>query len=142
LEQHFGDKIQFQVLVHDRFVACTQQKQLNEMSYFSSPHIGVSSRRTGLLLEDMYLQRQQLNRNILLRCQHYSTALQILEQNAQAILTLPETILSHLQVAPSLNIFSVPAELPFMKMGMFWHKDLDRNLRHIFLRKQIKEIFA
>lgn len=110
LEQNFGEKIQFQALVHDRFVACTQQTQMDEATYFASPHIGVSSRRTGLLLEDIYLQRQQLNRNILLRCQHYSTALQILEQNAQAILTLPETILSHLQVGLSLNIFSVPVK--------------------------------
>jgi len=142
LEQNFGDKVQFQALVHDRFVACTQQKQMNEMHYFSSPHIGVSSRRTGLLLEDMYFQRQQLSRNILLRCQHYSTALQILEQNSQAILTLPETILSHLQVGSSLNIFPVPADLPNMKMGMFWHKDLNENLRHIFLREQINLIFT
>ncbi|TCB79184.1 LysR family transcriptional regulator [Acinetobacter sp. ANC 4173] len=142
LEQNFGEKIQFQALVHDRFIACTQQTQMDEATYFASPHIGVSSRRTGLLLEDIYLQRQQLNRNILLRCQHYSTALQILEQNAQAILTLPETILSHLQVGLSLNIFSVPVELPNMKMGMFWHKDLNENKRCIFLREQINSIFA
>lgn len=142
LEQNFGEKIQFQALVHDRFVACTQQTKMDEATYFASPHIGVSSRRTGLLLEDIYLQRQQLNRNILLRCQHYSTALQILEQNAHAILTLPETILSDLQVGSSLNIFSVPVELPNMKMGMFWHKDLNENKRCIFLREQINAIFA
>lgn len=142
LEQNFGEKIQFQALVDDRFVVCTQQAQMNEKHYFSSPHIGVSSRRTGLLLEDIYFQRQQLNRNILLRCQNYSTALQILEQNDQAILTLPETILSHLQVGSSLNIFSVPTELPYIKMGMFWHKDLNENLRHIFLREQINLIFT
>ena len=142
LEQNFGEKIQFQALVDDRFVVCTQQTQMNEKHYFSSPHIGVSSRRTGLLLEDIYFQRQQLNRNILLRCQNYSTALQILEQNDQAILTLPETILSHLQVGSSLNIFSVPTELPYMKMGMFGHKDLNENLRHIFLREQINLIFT
>jgi DNA-binding transcriptional LysR family regulator len=142
LEQNFGEKIQFQALVHDRFIACTQQTQMDEATYFASPHIGVSSRRTGLLLEDIYLQRQQLNRNILLRCQHYSTALQILEQNAQAILTLPETILSHLQVGLSLNIFSVPVELPNMKMGIFWHKDLNKNKRCVFLREQINSIFA
>lgn len=142
LEQNFGEKIQFQALVNDRFVVCTQQAQMSEKHYFSSPHIGVSSRRTGLLLEDIYFQRQQLNRNILLRCQNYSTALQILEQNDQAILTLPETILSHLQVGSSLNIFSAPAELPYMKMGMFWHKDLNENLRHAFLREQINYIFT
>ena len=142
LEQNFGEKIQFYPLVHDQFVACTQQTQMNEAIYFSSPHIGVSSRRTGLLIEDIYLQRQQLSRNIFLRCQHYSTALQILDQNAKAILTMPETILSHLLVSNALNIFSVPVDLPNMKMGMFWHKDVDENLRHVFLREQIISIFA
>ena len=142
LEQNLGEKIQFNKLAQDQFIVCTQQKMMNEAIYLASPHIGVSSRRTGVLVEDIYLNRQQFSRQIFLRCQHYSTALQILTQEPQLILTIPKNILAHLRLAQNLNIFDVPVDLPYINMGMYWHKDLELNLRHQFLRSEIFKIFA
>lgn len=142
LEQNLGEKIQFNKLAQDQFVVCTQQKMMDEAIYLASPHIGVSSRRTGVLVEDIYLNRQQFSRQIFLRCQHYSTALQILTQEPQLILTIPENILAHLRLVQNLNIFDVPVDLPYINMGMYWHKDLELNLRHQFLRSEIFKIFA
>ena len=142
LEQNFGEKIAFQQLVADEFVVCSQHNEMDEQRYFSSPHIGVSSRRTGVLVEDIYLNRKKLSRQIFLRCQHYSTALQILTEQPNAILTIPKNILTHLQVADSLKIFNVPVELPKINMGMYWHIDLEENSRHAFLRSEISKIFA
>lgn len=142
LEQNLGEKIQFNKLAQDQFVVCTQQKMMDEAIYLASPHIGVSSRRTGVLVEDIYLNRQQFSRQIFLRCQHYSTALQILTQEPQLILTIPKNILAHLRLAQNLNIFDVPVDLPYINMGMYWHKDLELNLRHQFLRSEIFKIFA
>lgn len=142
LEQNLGEKIQFNKLAQDQFVVCTQQKMMDEAIYLVSPHIGVSSRRTGVLVEDIYLNRQQFSRQIFLRCQHYSTALQILTQEPQLILTIPKNILAHLRLAQNLNIFDVPVDLPYINMGMYWHKDLQLNLRHQFLRSEIFKIFA
>ena len=142
LEQNLGEKIQFNKLAQDQFVVCTQQKMMDEAIYLVSPHIGVSSRRTGVLVEDIYLNRQQFSRQIFLRCQHYSTALQILTQEPQLILTIPKNILAHLRLAQNLNIFNVPVDLPYINMGMYWHKDLELNLRHQFLRSEIFKIFA
>jgi DNA-binding transcriptional LysR family regulator len=142
LEQNFGEKIQFQKLVQDQFVVCTQQPEMTEQLYLTAPHIGVSSRRTGVLVEDIYLNRKQQSRQIFLRCQHYSTALQILLQNPESILTIPKNLLNHLQISPGLNIFAVPVDLPFINLGMYWHKDLKENSRHQFLRSEISKIFA
>lgn len=142
LEQNLGEKIQFNKLAQDQFVVCTQQKMMDEAIYLASPHIGVSSRRTGVLVEDIYLNRQQFSRQIFLRCQHYSTALQILTQEPQLILTIPKNILAHLRLAQNLNIFDVPVDLPYINMCMYWHKDLELNLRHQFLRSEIFKIFA
>ena len=142
LEQNLGEKIQFNKLAQDQFVVCTQQKMMDEAIYLASPHIGVSSRQTGVLVEDIYLNRQQFSRQIFLRCQHYSTALQILTQEPQLILTIPKNILAHLRLAQNLNIFDVPVDLPYINMGMYWHKDLELNLRHQFLRSEIFKIFA
>ncbi len=142
LEQNFGEKIQFQKLLQDQFVVCTQQQEMTEQLYLVAPHIGVSSRRTGVLVEDIYLNRNQLSRQIFLRCQHYSTALQILLQNPESVLTIPKNLLNHLQVSPALNIFPVPVDLPFINLGMYWHKDLKENSRYQFLRSEISKIFA
>lgn len=142
IEQDFGDKVDSQRLVQDQFVVCSQQTHMDAAIYLASAHIGVSSRRTGILIEDMYLQPQQLSRQILLRCQHYSTALQILEQHPTAILTLPQHVLQHLQVNSSLNVFEAPLDFPVMNLSMYWSKHLNENLRLQFLKAEIFNLFT
>lgn len=141
LVQPYQENLQFENLIEDHFVACTLQTEMDLSLYLSSPHIGVSSRRTGLLLEDIYLNRQQLSRQIFMRCQHYSTALQVLAQYPKAILTIPHSILKHLHYAQDLKIHQLPIELPKIKMGMYWHEHVRQNPRHQFLRHEILNIF-
>jgi DNA-binding transcriptional LysR family regulator len=142
LEQNYAEKINYRNLVQDQFVICTQHKQMSQALYFSSPHIGVSSRRTGVLLEDIYLNKEQLSRQIFLRCQHYSTALQVLAEYPSAILTIPKQILAHLYIDDCIHIFDVPVDLPVLNMGIYWHQALNENSRHVFLRNEIFKIFA
>ncbi|MEQ1311919.1 LysR family transcriptional regulator [Acinetobacter sp. XH1639] len=141
LVQPYQAHLQFENLIEDHFVVCTQQTKMNLSLYLSSPHIGVSSRRTGLLLEDIYLNRQQLSRQIFLRCQHYATALQVLAQHPNAILTIPQSILKHLHYSKDLQIHALPIELPKINMGMYWHEHVKHNPRHQFLRNEILKIF-
>ena len=141
LVQPYQENLQFENLIEDHFVACTLQTEMDLSLYLSSPHIGVSSRRTGLLLEDIYLNRQQLSRQIFMRCQHYSTALQVLAQYPKAILTIPHSILKHLHYEQDLKIHQLPIELPKIKMGMYWHEHVRQNTRHQFLRNEILKIF-
>ena len=141
LVQPYQENLQFENLIEDHFVACSLQTEMDLSLYLSSPHIGVSSRRTGLLLEDIYLNRQQLSRQIFMRCQHYSTALQVLAQYPKAILTIPHSILKHLHYAQDLKIHQLPIELPKIKMGMYWHEHVRQNPRHQFLRNEILKIF-
>ncbi|MDR7017886.1 LysR family transcriptional regulator [Acinetobacter sp. 3657] len=141
LVQPYQANLQFENLIEDHFVVCTQQAEMDLSLYLSSPHIGVSSRRTGILLEDIYLNRQQLSRQIFLRCQHYSTALQVLSQYPSSILTIPQSILKHLNYAENLHIHALPIELPKISMGMYWHDHVKQNPRHQFLRQEILKIF-
>nr|WP_174505861.1 LysR family transcriptional regulator [Acinetobacter sp. Marseille-Q1620] len=142
LEQNVSEKLVFNRLVQDYFVFCTQQKNLNPKKYYHSPHIGVSSRRTGILLEDLYLSKKDVSRQIFLRCQHYSTAIQVLEQNDQAILTIPKQILSHLHLPKNIQTYELPVKKQYINLGMYWHRDLQENARHKFLRSEIEKIFA
>ena len=142
LQQNYGDKIQFQTLVQDYYVLCTHQNHITADDFFSAPHIGVSSRREGILLEDIHLNKKKQNRQIFLRCQHYSTALQILEQYPTAMLSIPKGILSHFQIPKKLNVLDYPVDLPILNIGMFCYKDLLENSRHLFLRGEMIKIFA
>ena len=142
LEQDFGQKLCNKRLVEDRFVVCTQLPEMSKELYFSAQHIGVSSRRSGVLLEDIYLNRQELVRKIFLRCQHYSTALQVLEQSDQFILTIPKNILDNLHYSKQVQVYELPFELPALNLAMYWHKDLDKNIRHQFLRNEIFNLFS
>lgn len=141
LAQDHHEKLHFQTLVQDHFVVCSQQQQINAELYLNAPHIGVSSRRTGQLVEDIYLNRQQLSRQIFLRCQHYSTALQILAQHPTAMLTIPFSILRNLHYAETIQVCELPIELPQIRLGMFWHQSLSTNQRHRFLRTEISQLF-
>lgn len=142
LEQDYGEKVQYQTLLKDQFMVCSQLEKMDVETYLSTLHLGVSSRRTGLLLEDIYFNRQNLTRQIFLRCQHYSTALQILQQQPHYILTIPQSILESLKIHEDLNIFDLPILLPQMNIGMYWHLHLNQNLRHQFLKEEIIKIFA
>lgn len=142
IEQNFGEKILSQTLVQDQFVVCSQYPVMNAETYLQLKHIGVSSRRSGILIEDIYLKREQQSRQVFLRCQHYSTALQILEQLPHAVLTIPQHVLTHLQVASNINIYNAPFNFPVMKLDLFWLKDLNDNARIHYLKNEIVRLFT
>ncbi|WP_151980649.1 LysR family transcriptional regulator [Acinetobacter guerrae] len=142
LEHNLAENIAFNRLVTDRYVICTQQTEVTKHIYQSAPHIGVSSRRAGVLLEDVYLTQNNVSRHVFLRCQHYSTALQILEQNPFAMLTLPKTILEHLFYAENLKIHELPFHFPQIHIGLFSNDDLSENLRYQFLKQEIIALFT
>lgn len=142
IAQDLGENVMAQTLVQDHFVVCSQQPAMDAASYLKLKHIGVSSRRTGIFLEDVYLKRKQLSRHIFLRCQHYSTALQILEQQANAVLTIPEHVLINLQVPKNINTFTAPFNFPAMNLDLFWCKNLNDNARIQYLKTKITQLFT
>lgn len=142
LEQMVDEKINFKPLVNDRFVICGFREISKLDEYINAEHIGVSSRHSGLLIEDMQFKKINIQRNIFLRCQHYSTALQILKEYPETLLTLPFSILSNLKLPKELIISELPVELTPMKMGIFWNSQLSKYQKHEFLLLEIDKIFA
>ena len=142
LEYSVDSKTSFDLLMQDYFVACSMRNTINKEIYLSSQHIGVSSRRTGTLVEDIFLAKHKYSRDILLRCQHYSTALQLLEQYPDAILTLPSYILRESKKSESIFSFNIPIDLPILNIGLYWNINFKSNQRLSFLRSEILKIFA
>lgn len=145
LEQQFFSKLEFVPLLKDEFVVCTQMTKMDENLYYSSSHIGVSSRRNGILFEDIYLPPQSRHRKILLRCQHYSTAFKILVDHPNAILTLPRSVLTRLNhdsYFKDLQVFDFPTEVQNMSFGLYFFNERQLDERLIFFKNEITKIFA
>ena len=131
--------IHFKPLIKDHFVVCTSVSELDLDTYSKAQHIGVSSRRNGTLVEDLFLQKQQIYRQILLRCQHYATALQILSNMPELMLTLPYSVYQLLKPEHGLNIFKSPVDFPDMEVGIYFDVS-NLNERKRFILEQINLI--
>lgn len=141
LKHDISAPLQFQPLIRDHFVVCTSLESLDLESYRAAQHIGVSSRRNGILVEDIFLQQQQIFRSIAFRCQHYATALQLLNDMPDLMLTLPFSVFHQLKPTAGLKVLEPPVALPEMEVGIYFDK-LQLNDRNDFLLKKIKNIFA
>lgn len=140
-KQHWHDKINFHALFSDQFVLCSQRNALSLEDYLGAQHIGVSSRRTGILLEDLFLKQHQLSRHIVVRVQHYATALQLLAREPDLVLTLPQNVLNHVHVPARVQVHPVPIALSEISLGMYWHHDLQQHPRHQCIRQQVLHLF-
>lgn len=142
IEQKMNSDILSQSLLEDQLMVCTQSSTMDRTTYLNAPHIGVSSRRTGTLIEDLYLEQLGYQRHILLRCQHYSTAMQVLMTQPKAMLTLPHSVAKHMAIAPDLKLWPSPISFPSMKISLYWSKSLHTQPRLSVLRKEIMSVFA
>ncbi|WP_180027836.1 LysR family transcriptional regulator [Acinetobacter sp. YH16032] len=142
LQQKVDEKIYFNPLVNDRFVICGLTTIEDLEQYKHAQHIGVSSRHSGVLIEDLHFKKLNIQRDIFLRCQHYSTALQILKEYPDTLLTLPFSILKNLKLPQDLKISELPVEFPLMKMGIYWNSQLASHQKFEYLISEINKIFA
>lgn len=122
------------------FNANLQQPILTPHDYLNSKHITVSSRRTGYSLEDSLLAQLGLKRDIKVRCQHFTTACQLLSQG-HLLLTLPSQVAYTL--IPKLNgwhIVALPFDLPNIAIHGYWHNQMTNDALHQWLRNQLIQL--
>ena len=133
--------LSFTSLFEDELVVCTQQPNLEVNSYLNAAHIGVSSRRSGILVEDVLLQAQQIYRQVILRCQHYRSALQIVAVAAQTMLTLPKNALTAIELPAHVYLHTLPIPLAKINIGLYHSSGADQA-RQQFIVAQMQQIFA
>ena len=131
-----------QALTQDRFVCVarkdhpTIQGQLSLQQYLDAAHIHISSRRRGQGYIDLHLNRQGLQRNIMLRVQHSRAAPPIVALT-DMLLTIPETLAreQHLQV------LELPFDLPKLDWHLYWPANYENDKAHRWMREVIFDIF-
>ncbi len=112
------------------------KKTLDLDTYLKQSHILVSSRFSGLGIEDFELARLGLQRKVGLRCQHFFSACRVVANN-DMLLTLPKTIAAMFSDALPINIYPLPVHLPKIDLHLYWHENVDNDPANKWLRNKI-----
>lgn len=130
-------------LLEDRYVCAMRKghplashKKISLEQYLATQHIHISSRRSGLGPVDLALGKMGLQRNIVLRSQHYLMAQTVL-QNTDLTITAPARFVAH------YNLHSV--ELPIagiapIESHLFWHTSADQDPANRWMREQLLQV--
>ena len=137
-----GEEIQHQQLQQDRAVVLVQRnhplinQSLDRATYLAQKHIIVSSRASGVSLEDFELSRLGLQRKVGLRCKHHFSACRVVE-NSTMLLTLPKSIATILVTRFAVEIYELPINLPYIDLHLYWHKSAALDPANQWLRSLI-----
>ena len=129
-----------QPLFYERYVCVVREdhpllnsrKKLSLEHYLQLGHIHVSSRRRGLGLVDVELNKQGQQRNIRVRLQHYLAVLEIVRCTDLAL-----TVPSHWVNKPGLSVFELPFAVPDLEWHLLWHKSADGDKANRWLREKV-----
>lgn len=127
-----------QPLFTDQFIVLSRARSpfKDMQSYLSAKHIAVSGRARGIVLEDLQLLSQGLERNISMRCQGYHSAAQIVA-SGDLLLTLPRLIGQRLARQFRLHQTPLPLAGLDISLRMYWHQQQQTDSANLWLRSLI-----
>lgn len=109
----------------------------NLEAYLQAKHVQVSSRTSGLGVEDFALTKLGVARQILLRCQNYQAAVEVIRQS-DFILTLPQSVAKQLV---DFEIRPLPLEQQPLELYLYWHKKAEQDPAVMWLKEQMVKVF-
>jgi DNA-binding transcriptional LysR family regulator len=118
------------------------RRELDLDTYLRQDHILVSSRRLGPSLVDTELNRAGRKRRIVLRCQHYFAACQVVSET-DMLLTIPQHYAETLNAGFNNHLHPFPLKsLQQLEIHMYWHESTENDPPNRWLREQIKKVVA
>ncbi|RUO31499.1 LysR family transcriptional regulator [Aliidiomarina sedimenti] len=127
--------------MQDHFVVLSRKPvQLETMQqYLSHPHIAVSGRPQGIVLEDMPLLKAGFERTIELRCQSYQSAAQI-AAGSELLLTVPDLIGAPLAQQYPLHQAPLPLTSTEIQLRVYWHQQDNDDQANRWLRHNLIQL--
>lgn len=131
--QHISIKLDSYVVVRRLNASLTAQ------DYLKAGHVTVSSRRSGRSIEDLALAKNGIERQILIRCQRYETACQLVSRS-DLLLTMPRSVAD--AIAGNWDIFLVDTPLPItpIDMHVYWHAQRDTDPVNGWIREMVSTV--
>ncbi|WNG58258.1 LysR family transcriptional regulator [Archangium gephyra] len=135
--QPTGADLRHTVLLRDTFcVVSARKRKLDVAAYLSARHVTVSSRRTGMALEDLVLSRLGYQREVAVRCQHPEAACRIVA-DSDLLLTMPRRYVAAINGPLGNHLLPMPVELPPVELHLYWHRQVDDEPRGQWLRTEL-----
>lgn len=126
-------------LLQDDFVVVSRTpRTLDAESYLAARHVTVSSRRTGRAVEDLGLARLGLERQVVMRCQHYEAACRLVA-DSDLLLTMPRRQAEAINAALGNQVLALPVPLPGVELHLYWHRQREADPANRWLRGQVMQ---
>ena len=131
-------------LVNDEFVMlCRENHPITEncnlASYKQWPHVVAALKDTDINLVDNALTAQQMYRNVVLRCENFYGAVEVV-CNSDLIMTIPK--IAAVQFTRHLPVVTLklPLALPQLSVHLYWWTASESDPGIMWLKQQIAEI--
>jgi DNA-binding transcriptional LysR family regulator len=113
--------------------------RLNLKQWLSAKHVVVSTRRVGPVIEDHALQREGLQRDVAVRCQHYQAACQLVA-TSDLMLVLPRYFGEWFARTLPLQVMAMPLDVPKLQVMLYWSKMVEQDPGHAWLLQRLRKI--
>lgn len=124
-------------LLRDTFcVVSRRRRRLDVAAYMAARHVTVSSRRTGLAVEDLVLSRLGYERDVAVRCRSYEAAFHIVS-GSDLLLTMARRRAEALHAMLGNHLLPMPLALPPLELHLYWHRQTDSEPRNTWLRTEL-----
>ncbi|MFD1556987.1 LysR family transcriptional regulator [Paraburkholderia silviterrae] len=115
--------------------------ELTAQRYLDAQHIAVTSRRRGISVEDLALERVGLSRNVVHRCQHYLAASLVAAQS-DLLLTMVERYARLINAPLGNRVLPMPLDLPPVSLNLYWHERTGNEPGNRWLRERVRQACA
>jgi DNA-binding transcriptional LysR family regulator len=139
--------VRHELLMSGRMVVVARQDHprvqgaIDLATYLDLDHVLATSRRFGPGVEDLALHRLGHQRRVKLRCQHFSTACEIVART-DLVLTMHERHAQALNAPLANRILALPFEAPMHELYLYWHASADKDPGNQWLREQVVAVYA
>jgi DNA-binding transcriptional LysR family regulator len=136
--------IRSQFFCHDYFVvACKPDNpyllERSVQAYANAQHALVTLKDSKLDTVDLALAQHNLHRDIVLQCEHYFAASNVVSQ-CNVLLTMPSQFAKALGEKFGLSITPLPFSVPPLPVHMYWHKHADDDLVNKWMRSKLMSV--
>jgi DNA-binding transcriptional LysR family regulator len=112
------------------------QQPQTDSAFLSYPQILVTPFQDELEFIDHTLARQGTKRDVVLRCQNYSSAIQVL-LHSDKLSIMPRGFTRSLPSDTNIATGDIPFESPLVEMHLYWHERHQHDPAHRWLRQQL-----
>lgn len=136
--------IKNQILGSNNFVLVCRQhhpimQQCDLAAYQCWPHVVAALKASDINLVDNALTAQQLHRNVILRCENFYSAAQVVS-HSDLLMTAPATAARQLAQHLPLQILPLPLSLPDISIHLYWWKMAGSDPAIMWLKQQMLDI--